>query len=215
MTLDSGIKAAIRPHVPENFAPHERIITEPEPAKGRFLVATPGLEGSIFEKSVILLIDYSLAGANGLIINKPGSATAADVFPDIKELADRKGNIYLAGPVQIGHVYLLVQSDNRPSASEEILHNLYFSASIDTMKETASRKEEGLKFRLYFGYSGWSHGQLVQEILRGSWYVMEGEPDVVFSEKPSMIWQNLIRKRTQFHDTVLRKPDDDIPVSGL
>jgi len=213
--LNSGFEAAIRSRVPEKYAPQERRITEPAPAKGRFLVATPRLKGSVFEQSVILLIDYSLDGATGLIINKPSSATAADVFPDIKELAEYRENIYLAGPVQIGHIYLLIRSGNRPLESEEILQNLYFSASINTLKESAQRKEEGLKLRMYFGYSGWSPGQLVREILGGSWYVMEGEEDVVFSEKPSLIWQKLIRKRSPFYDTVLRESDDDITVAGL
>ena len=213
--LNSGFEPAMHSRVPENFTPQERRITEPDPAKGRFLVATPRLNGSVFEQSVILLIDYSLVGATGLIINKLSAVTASEAFPDIRELADYRGNINLGGPIKIRHFLFLIRSGNRPLESKEILQDLYFSASMNTLKESANRKEKGVKFRMYFGYSGWSPGQLEREIRRGSWYVMEGEQDVVFSEKTSLIWQNLIRKRSPFYDTVLRESDDDIPVAGL
>ena len=180
---------------PGDFAPREPWITDPAPAKGRFLVATPRLKGSVFERSVILLLDYSLQSATGLIINKPGRMTVSEVYPDIKELADHRGNIHLGGPVETEQVFILVRSGNRPAESKEILQDLYFSANINSVKEAVNSREDGYKFRVFFGYSGWSHGQLKQEITGGSWYVMEGEQDVVFSEQPSLIWQELIRKR--------------------
>jgi len=179
---------------PGDFAPRERWIKEPAPAKGRFLIATSRLKGSVFEQSVILLLDYSLHGATGLIINKPGRTTVSEVYPDIKELADHRGNIHLGGPVETEQVYILVRSGNKPAESKEILQDLYLSANMNPLKKAVNNREEGFKFRVYFGYSGWSHGQLQQEITGGSWYVMEGEQDVIFSEKPSLIWQELIRK---------------------
>ena len=193
-TLHSGI--------PGDFVPRQRRTTEPAPAKGRFLVATPKLKGSIFEQSVILLIDHSLLGTTGLIINKSGIMIASEVYPDIKELADHGGNIHLGGPMEIGQVHILVRSGNRPADSREILQDLYHSSNMNALKEALTSSEDGFKFRLYFGYAGWKHGQLEQEIMRGGWYVMEGELDVVFSEKPSLIWQELIRKRTLFYETV-------------
>jgi putative transcriptional regulator len=195
-------------HTPEDFAPHERRNTEPVPAKGRFLVASPKLKGSIFEQSVILLIDHSVLGTNGLIINKAGRMTASEVYPDIKELADHGGNIHLGGPVVSDQVYILVRSGNRPAESKEILQDLYLSLNMNSLKEDVISREEGFQFRVYIGYAGWSHGQLEQEIKRGGWYVMEGEQDIVFSEKPSLIWQELIRKRTLFYQTVFNPSDN-------
>ena len=206
---EAGGKPAVAVHarVPGDFAPWEELrTTDPDPARGRFLVATPKLKGSLFEQSVILLIDYSWQGATGLIINKPGAATSSDAFPDIKELADHREHIYLGGPVELGHVHLLIRSGSRPAESREILQDLYLCASMETLRETSQSTEEGLKFRLYVGYSGWSPGQLEREILEESWYVMEAEQDLVFSELPSLIWQKLIRRRSPFHDTVFRKP---------
>lgn len=206
---------ALHAHVPGSLAPEERRKAEPEPAKGRFLVATPELTGSIFEESVILLVDYSWHGVTGLIINKPAGATASGVFPEIKELTDHHEDIYLGGPVEIGRVSLLIKSGSKPIESEDVLPDLYFSLSIKALKEAATSREKGLKFRMYAGYAGWSAGQLTREILRGSWYVMEADQDVIFSEIPSLIWQKLIRQRSPFYDTVLRDADRKIAASGL
>ena len=39
--------------------------------KNHFLVAMPGLNDSIFKKSIILLCEHNIEGSMGLIINKP------------------------------------------------------------------------------------------------------------------------------------------------
>jgi len=189
-------------HIPGDFPSLQRRITEPVPAKGRFLVATPKLKGSIFEQSVILLIDHSLLGTNGLIINKPGKINASEVYSDIKELDDHGGKIHLGGPVETEKVNILVRSENKPADSREILKGLYHISNMNALKEAINSSEEGLKFRMYLGYAGWRHGQLEQEIRRGGWYVMEGDQEMVFSERPSQIWQELIQKRTLFYETV-------------
>lgn len=194
VTLHSGI--------PGDFTPRERRTAEPAPAKGSFLVATPQLKGSIFEQSVILLIDHSSLGTTGLIINKAGRISASEIYPDIDELEDHGGNVHLGGPVNTGQLQILVRSNKRPAESGEILKDLYHSTYMNSLKDAINSRDEGFKFRMYVGYAGWSHGQLEQEIRRGGWYVMEGDLDVVFSEKPSLIWQELIRKRTLFYETV-------------
>ena len=131
--------------------------------------------------------------------------TASEVYPDIKELADHRESIHLGGPVELKQAHILVRSGNRPADSREILQDLYHSLNMNSLKEALNSREEGFKFRLYFGYAGWKHGQLEQEIARGGWYVMEGEQDLVFSENPSLIWQELIRKRTLFYETVFSR----------
>lgn len=201
--------------VPEDLAPGERGFTDLGPAKGRFLVATRRLQGSMFEKSVILLLEYSWHGATGLIINKPGRALASEVLPYVDELVNYKEKIYLGGPVELGRINLLIRADQRPVESKIIFEHLYFSASMNALKEAAGNEGKDVTFRTYAGYSGWSPGQLEREIQSGSWYVMEGDHSLVFNDTPSLLWQKLIRKRPPIFDSVYSEPDGEFPVAGL
>jgi putative transcriptional regulator len=201
--------------VPEDFSPGERGITELGPAKGRFLVATRRLQGSMFEKSVILLLEYSWRGATGLIINKPGRALASEVLPYVDELENYKEKMYLGGPVELGRINLLIRADQRPVESKIIFEHLFFSVSMNALKEAAGSVEKDVTFRTYAGYSGWASGQLEREIQRGSWYVVEGDHSLIFNDTPSLLWQKLIRKRPSIFDSVYSEPDGEFPVAGL
>jgi putative transcriptional regulator len=46
----------------------------------RFLLATPELQGSFFEGSIILLLDHHESGSYGLIINKFQNMPFNEVF---------------------------------------------------------------------------------------------------------------------------------------
>ena len=45
-----------------------------------FLIAMPGMEDGAFSRSVVYLCEHSERGALGLIINKPGDISLADLF---------------------------------------------------------------------------------------------------------------------------------------
>ena len=45
-----------------------------------FLIAMPGMEDGTFTRSVIYVCEHSERGALGLIINKPGDISLADLF---------------------------------------------------------------------------------------------------------------------------------------
>ncbi len=130
----------------------------------------------------------------------------SDALPGIKELNDKTEKVYMGGPVEMTHINLLIMSDKKPAESKHVVQDTYFSASMNALKEAAGNKENGIKFRVYIGYSGWGPGQLEQEIQRGSWHVIKGDQDILFSETPSLIWQKLIRQRYPLLDTVLREP---------
>ena len=60
-----------------------------------------------------------------------------------------------------------------------------------TLEMIESAVEDGLPFRDLSGYSGWSRGQLDDEIGSGSWYVLEADEAHVFADDPEALWQRL------------------------
>jgi putative transcriptional regulator len=167
-----------------------------ELAKGKFLVASRRLQDPNFKETVVLLVDYGLEGAMGVVINRPSTVRLSAVFPDIEELKARKDTIYVGGPVAVNQMLMLIRSASVPEESQEITREVYISSSwkvLERLMKSASKDE---KFRLFAGYAGWAPNQLDLERSRGDWYILKADPEAVFTQNPSELWPELIRRVT-------------------
>ena len=186
-----GFYAAIPKETPGGPGPREEL------AKGKFLVASRKLQDPNFKETVVLLIDYGMDGAMGLVINRPSAVKLATVFPDIKELKQRKDTIYVGGPVEVNKMLLLIRSPQMPEGATVVTPGVYISSSwkvLESLMKKKAAKEE--RFRLFAGYAGWAPSQLDFERTRGDWYVLKADAETVFSQNPSELWPELIRRVT-------------------
>jgi putative transcriptional regulator len=170
--------------------------TREDLARGKFLVASRRLQDPNFKETVVLLVEYGMDGAMGVVINRPSTVRLATVFPDIKELKERKDTIYVGGPVAVNQMLMLIRSSNMPEESQEITRDVYISSSwkvLERLMKSASKNE---KFRLFAGYAGWAPKQLDFERSRGDWYILKADAEMVFTQNPSELWPELIRRIT-------------------
>jgi putative transcriptional regulator len=171
--------------------------TREELAKGKFLVASRQLQDPNFRETVVLLIDYGLDGAMGLVINRPSAVKLATVFPDIEELKQRKDTIYVGGPVAVNQMLLLIRSSKVPEDAAAVAPGVYISSSWKVLERLMKKKApEDQRFRLFAGYAGWAPSQLDFERTRGDWHVIKADAESVFSQNPSELWPELIRRVT-------------------
>lgn len=166
-------------------------------AKGKFLVASRKLKDPNFREAVVLLIDYQVHGALGLVINHPTEARLSSLLPEIEGLSRRMDRIFLGGPVGRGGLMMLIQSTRKPENSRPVFDGIYVSSSMRVLKQMTEDPAPKDKFRVYVGYSGWAPGQLDREVLRGDWHVLKAETETVFNRAPSKIWDELIDRGTQ------------------
>ena len=166
--------------------------TKEELAKGKFLVASRQLKDPNFKETVVLLIDYGQDGAMGLVINRPSKIKLATIFPDIKELKERKDTIYVGGPVAVNQMLLLVGTPWVPEESQEVTQDVYVSSSWKVLERLMKSAAENERFRIFAGYAGWAPKQLDFEKSRGDWHVIKADAETVFDKKPAEIWQELI-----------------------
>lgn len=159
-----------------------------ELAAGKFLVATDDVDGSSFEKSVILLLHYDEAGAQGLVINRRSEAELADLFPDSELLADYSGALFWGGPVRMMTMRALLRSDSPPADAIEIVTGVY-QVPVDDSLENYLVDDATLRF--YAGYAGWAPGQLDRELQLGSWDVVAASAGKVFAAEPESVWHSL------------------------
>ena len=170
--------------------------SEKDLATGRFLVASRKLGDPNFHKTVILILRYGQDGAAGLVINRPLKVKLSNVMPEIEELAQRKENLFLGGPVEPGKVLILLKSAAKPEDSIPVFGDVYASSSRKELKRLIKSTNKSEKFRIYAGYAGWAPGQLESECSRGDWHVLKADAETVFEKKSSEIWQELIHRFT-------------------
>jgi putative transcriptional regulator len=64
------------------------------------------------------------------------------------------------------------------------------------------------RVRIFAGYAGWGSGQLEGEIAAGAWWVVDAQPDDVFSEAPEGLWVRVLRRQKGSLALVAAYPPD-------
>ncbi|MBS2097896.1 YqgE/AlgH family protein [Carboxylicivirga linearis] len=159
-----------------------------EPMKGRILIAEPFLQGPYFNRSIVFLTEHGDEGAVGFVLNK-----SSDLYPDevIEDLFSFKGEMFIGGPVSSNTLHYLHTLGDRVPGSIKVTENLYWGGDFDVIKEMInSGVADHHSVKFFAGYSGWSPGQLEEEIKENSWIVstlddktiMEGDVDDFWKE---------------------------------
>src|SRR3984957_14428086 len=105
----------------------------PKYLKGQLLLDSGQLNGSFFQRTVLLVCQHDAEGAFGLVLNrssgnKLGEMVVADVPDQLKDQL-----LYLGGPVQLSALSYLHSDDFLPGAS--VLPNLELGHSLETLVE--------------------------------------------------------------------------------
>lgn len=184
------LKAAIPRQDPDEPGAREEL------AKGNLLVASRQLIDPNFQQTVVLLVEYGMQGAMGLVINRPSQVKLATVFPDKKELKKRQDTVYLGGPVAVNRMLMLIGSPKKPQASVPVIQDVYLSSSLEELERLIKNAAENERFRVFAGYSGWAASQLDFERTRGDWHVLKADAQTIFSQNPAGLWPDLIQRAT-------------------
>lgn len=166
----------------------------PAPAAGSFLVAARHLRDANFSRTVVLLIEYGADGAMGLVVNRPTEMPLTVLFPDLEPLRERADTAFIGGPVARTTMTMLVRSAVADEDSRPVTEGIHVSSSRALLERLASTASEGPLFRVFSGYAGWAAGQLDGEMRRGDWFVLPGDPTIVFDRPPLDVWPELIRR---------------------
>jgi putative transcriptional regulator len=150
-----------------------------------FLIAMPEMADPMFAGSVTYILQHDSEGAMGLIINRPLSLNLGDVFKsaDVKEtngIADLKPT-YHGGPVSSEQGFILHRRNERQWEGTIDNDHLCITTSRDLLQAIAI--DEGPTDYIFcLGYSGWSAGQLEEELKQNSWLTVEANSDIVFGD---------------------------------
>jgi putative transcriptional regulator len=151
-----------------------------------FLIAMPTMEDPIFGGTVVYVCEHNENGVLGVVINKPTDMTMQVLFEriDLKLEAELDPAmvdepIMFGGPVQDDRGFVLHTPGTRYSSSLTVTKDVAFTTSIDVLEAVAAG-DGPQRMLVSIGYSGWSPGQLEDEIGRNGWLTVGADARILF-----------------------------------
>ncbi|PKQ61085.1 YqgE/AlgH family protein [Labilibaculum manganireducens] len=162
------------------------------PEKGKVLIAEPFLEGRYFKRSLVLLVECNQNGAVGFVLNKPINLTIDEVLINI---AHFEGEVFIGGPVDTNRIYFLHTIPDLIPDSIHVFENLYWGGDFVILKNLIEQKVvRPDQVRFFAGYSGWSIGQLSDEINENSWLVSQLGVQEIMNCNNERLWAQSLRR---------------------
>lgn len=176
-------------------------------AAGRLLVATPLLEGPIFRRTVVLVLDHGDEGAFGVVLNRPLSTGVGDVLPGWAAAVTEPRTLYRGGPVATDSALALavLPGTDTPEGVRRVV-GPFGVADLD--RDPAPLTTQLVGLRIFAGYAGWSPGQLDGEIEEGSWVIVDAEAGDAFTDRPGRLWADVLRRQGGELAFLSTYPDD-------
>lgn len=176
-----------------------------QPAKGKLLLAEPFMQDPNFKRSVVLLCEHNEQGTLGFIINKKTELSLNDVVVDFP---DFDAPVYFGGPVQ-PNTLQFIHRGKPIENSIEIADGIYWGGSFEELKTLMSVNAiKAEDFIFLVGYCGWDEGQLGFEQKENSWVVADADEDIVFTENPGSMWNEVMKKLGKKYAVMASFPED-------
>ena len=169
-----------------------------EPAAGQLLIATEPGRGGYFDRSVVLLLEHNEEGSLGVCLHKIGEVAMVDSLEHFSDLLTPPAKLFEGGPVSRQTALALAQVRS-PWEEPPGWRRLFGDVGVLDL-ETPVELVHGtyVHIRIYVGLAGWSSGQLVGELLRGSWFRTHARAEEIFGT-PKELWRRVLRQIGRAH----------------
>jgi putative transcriptional regulator len=172
---------------------------------GSLLLAQPFMEDPYFEGAVVLVCDKSEEGTLGFILNKPLEIKMCDIMPGLK---DCQFSINYGGPVEANTINFIHRHGGLITDSIPVMRGLWMGGSIDEVVFLINQgliQENDISF--FIGYTGWSNGQLHEEIATKSWIVTPSNLNYIFNVvEPAFLWHEILHNMGGHYQVLATMP---------
>src|SRR5512147_3117196 len=165
----------------------------PESFRPALLLSMPQLQDPNFARTVVLLCDFNVDGAFGLVLNRPTEAPATSMVqldPPLEHGNDLP--LWVGGPVDPQRGWILV-ADEPSTEFKMICDGLYLSTSPQLLRNVLETRPAP-RARVLAGYAGWGPGQLDEELAASAWLMADVDVDLIFDVDASAMWETAIRR---------------------
>ena len=172
---------------------------------GDVLLSEPFMIDSNFKRSAVLLCEHNTDGSIGFILNKKLDMRVDEL---ISEFPEFNAPVYFGGPVQTDTIHYVHNVGDLLEDSRPISQSVWWGGSFDKLKFLISNeliKPQNIRF--FVGYSGWSEGQLEEEMESNSWVIADMHPNYLFKSKPHRLWEQIMSNKGDAYSVIATLPD--------
>ncbi len=174
--------------------------------KGQLLLDGGKLSGSFFHRAVVFVCQHDSEGAFGLIVNRPTENTIQELSSEVIPESLEGTLVHVGGPVQPGALSFLVADSHLDS--DQIIPNVSLGHSFEHLIELTEPFSAQREIRLFSGYSGWSPGQLDDEIQSGAWMIQPATRKLLFDHDANNLWRYIMYQQGWEERLLADSPDD-------
>jgi putative transcriptional regulator len=169
---------------------------------GHLLLANPALKDSNFKRTVILLSSHGEEGAMGVVLNRPldkqlGELNVAFAMGGLAGVP-----VYRGGPVEPDQLIIV----SWKWLENESAFQMHFGIDPEEASELVGAP--GLVLRAFVGYSGWSKGQLEEELRRDTWFVAPVDGEQLEGSEGIALWRSILGGINPELKLLADEPDD-------
>ena len=178
----------------------ERRTTPKDTLAGSLLLAHPAMQDPNFRRSVVLMSAHSAEGAMGVVLNRPMGKRLGELNGDFALGPLASVALFKGGPVQPEQL-LLAAWQTRPDG-----FRLHFGIEPD--KAIQLLADGGTHVRAFLGYSGWSAGQLENEMKHHTWIVADVPEDLLTHAQDDSLWREVLGREGADWRLLADEPED-------
>ena len=177
-----------------------------EPAPGILLIADPFLKDPNFLRTVVFLCEHKEEGSFSFVLNRKYENTLDELIP---ELEGHQLPVYYGGPVQMDTIHFLHQYPDEIPGAQEVIKGVYWGGDFDLVINMIKKETIDFnKIRFYIGYSGWSNGQLNDEMNEKTWLTVEATRKLIFHRNYEEIWKDSLKHLGGDYEIMVNFPID-------
>ncbi len=169
---------------------------------GQLLLAHPALRDPNFKRTVILLSVHNDDGAMGVVLNRSLDKQLGELNAEFA-LGPLAGiPLYCGGPVNPDQLIIV----SWQWLTEENAFQLHFG--LDPENTATLIGTPGITFRAFLGYSGWSKGQLENEMKQDTWIATTVEGNQLEKSDGTALWRGILGSIDPELKLLANEPDD-------
>ncbi len=189
-----------------NIQDHVLFFSMINPASGTLLISDPFLKDPHFMRTVVFLCEHNTEGSFGFVINRPFEQTLDEFLPN---MYSNPLPVFYGGPVQTDTLHFLHKIPELIPGGQQVVEGVYWGGEFETVIDLIhQRLLKPNDVRFFLGYSGWSGGQLQEEMESKSWLVTDASQPLIFDTAAGDIWPAAIKKLDEKYHPIIYYPID-------
>ncbi|HEX8461611.1 MAG TPA: YqgE/AlgH family protein [Segetibacter sp.] len=159
---------------------------------GKLLIADPFLKDPNFLRTVVFICEHNSEGSFGFVLNKKHDLNLGELVVGL-EASDFP--VYVGGPVQIDTIHFVHQCPDLIPGGVSLTDGIFWGGEFEAVLRLI--KEDKLTtydIRFFIGYSGWSEGQLEEEMKERSWITGDGTRKLIFPTNVANTWKDALKQ---------------------